>query len=464
MVGKKYKAGLIETIFLCLVILKSACNLLQPKCNSMNAFKLLLEGRGKNDHDRSIYYTMRTTWLQKFLRQNYEWVKKVLMPFVQKKKQVWEEFLEYVGSEQYRCDEVGLFLFARMFHIQIAVVVNELVWTTHCKQDLRQCDIVLGYKGNCEFVLLKDFEPSDEPLDMDITEIPQDSMLAPTPPAPVQSVPVKPKVQRKAVDLTKETDRKKKDKRNQKRREQRKNKKANKVAISGSYELHSKDNTRKTRNSKKAGFYSTGKSVTRAISTKHGALSVVDVTLPKRNKRSKSYTCYWCKKVFPQHKELNQHIMDDHPNDGFHCRYCGQNFKSYSGRYKHIMIHIGFKYQCKTCEKIFRYPYELRDHEKLHTNLVKFYCKEQDCESKSYSTKKALQQHMQVHDDKVFTCDVCQKTFNTKGYLQQHFRIHDKNVVAKCGKKCKNPTARKKHQKDCTPCGAKKRKLHPASG
>ena len=245
---------------------------------------------------------------------------------------MWEEFLEYVGSEQYRCDEVGLFLFARMFHIQIAVVVNKLVWTTHCKQDLRQCDIVLGYKGNCEFVLLKDFEPSDPPPDMDITEIPQDSMLAPTPPAPVQSVHVKPKVQRKAVDLTKETDRKKKDKRNKRKREQRKNKKANKVAESGSYELHSKDNTRKTRNSKKAGFYSAGKSVTRAISTKHGALSVVDVTLPKRNKRSKSYTCYWCKKVFPQHKVLNQHIMDDHPNDEFHCRYCGQNFRSYSGR------------------------------------------------------------------------------------------------------------------------------------
>ena len=55
---------------------------------------------------------MWTTWLQKFLRQNYDWIKKVLMPFVEKKKQVWEEFLEYVGSDKYRCDEVGLFLFA----------------------------------------------------------------------------------------------------------------------------------------------------------------------------------------------------------------------------------------------------------------------------------------------------------------------------------------------------------------
>ena len=160
-----------------------------------NAFKLLLEGRGKDDHDGSIYYTMQTTWLQKFLRQNYDWIKKVLMPFVEKKKQVWEEFLEFVGSDKYRCDEVGLFLFARMFHIQIGVIVKAVVWTTHAQQDLHQCDIILGYKGNCEFVLLKHFEPGDEPIDTDITELPLDSMLAPTPPTPVQSIPVKPKIQ-----------------------------------------------------------------------------------------------------------------------------------------------------------------------------------------------------------------------------------------------------------------------------
>ena len=407
---------------------------------------------------------MRTTWLEKFLRQNYDWIKKVLMPFVEKKKQVWEEFLDYVRSDKYRCDEVGLFLFARMFHIQIGVIVNAVVWTTHAKQDLRQCDIILGYKGNCEFVLLKDFEPGDEPIDTDITELPLDSMLSPTPPTPVQSVPVKQKIQRKAIDLTKATDRIKKDKRNKKRREQRKIKNANKKTGTYSYGLRSKDNSRKTRNSQKASFYSASKSVTRAISTKQGSLEIVDVNLPKRKKRTKSYTCFWCKKQFPQHKLLNNHIIDDHPGQGFHCRFCGQNFKSYSGRYKHMMVHLGFKQQCpvEECKKVFRYPYELRDHTKLHTNLGKFFCKEEGCKDRSYSTKKALQQHKQLHDDKVYTCDVCSKTFATKGYLQQHFRIHDKNFVARCGEKCKNPTARKIHQKDCKKCAAKQRKFRSA--
>ena len=179
-----------------------------------------------------------------------------------------------------------------MFHIQIGIIVNAVVWTTHTNQDLRQCDILLGYKGNSDFVLLKDFQPGDEPIDTDITELPLDSMLAPTPPTPVQSVPVKPKIQRKAIDLTKETDRLKKDKRNKKRREQRKIKNANKKTGTCSYGLRSKDNSRKTRNSQKAGFYSAAKSVTRAISTKQGSLEIVDVNLPKRKKRTKSYTCF----------------------------------------------------------------------------------------------------------------------------------------------------------------------------
>ena len=61
-----------------------------------------------------------------------------------------------------------------------------------------------------------------------------------------------------------------------------------------------------------------------------------------------------------------------------------------------------------------------------------------------------------------FTCDVCSKTFATKGYLQQHFRIHDQNFVARCGEKCKNPTTRKIHQKDCKKCAAKQRKFRSA--
>ena len=112
----------------------------------------------KTNTEGEAYYTMRTQWLPKFLRQNYYWIKTVLKPFVEKKKQNWEEFLEHVVTEDYKCDEVGLFLFARMFHMQIGVIVNGVAWTTHFKQDLNQYDVVLGYKGCCQFVLLEKLE------------------------------------------------------------------------------------------------------------------------------------------------------------------------------------------------------------------------------------------------------------------------------------------------------------------
>ena len=83
-------------------------------------------------------------------------------------------------------------------------------------------------------------------------------MLAPTPPAPVQSVPVKQKVQHKPVDLTKETDRKKKDKRKQRRREQRKNNKANKVPQNSSYGLRSKEQFQENSEFKKGRFLQCG--------------------------------------------------------------------------------------------------------------------------------------------------------------------------------------------------------------
>ena len=63
------------------------------------------------------------------MRYAIRWFKCKLKP--PKKKQNWEEFLEHVVTEDYKCDEVGLFLFARMFHMQIGVIVNGVAWTTH---------------------------------------------------------------------------------------------------------------------------------------------------------------------------------------------------------------------------------------------------------------------------------------------------------------------------------------------
>ena len=258
---------------------------------------------------------------------------------MERKRENWEEFLDHVVSETYTCNEVGLFLFAQMFHIHIGVIVNGVVWTTHFKQDLHQCDVVLGYKGCCQFILLQKLKPGEtvqKDMTLDVLQVPQDS-------TPVQTG-AKPKIQRKPVDLTKETDRQKKDKRNKQCRERRRKNKTANISTPTQYKLRSSNKKRTTRNSARASYYNAGKSLTKAIATLQGVVSVTTVALPKRKKRAKSYSCYWCSEKFPKHKDLNQHIIDKHPAQGFHCRFCGKNFQSYSGRYKHMMVHLGFKY------------------------------------------------------------------------------------------------------------------------
>ena len=206
-----------------------------------------------------------------------------------KKKQSWDEFLEHIVTEDYKCDEVGLFLFAQMFHIQVGVIVNGVAWTTHFKQDLNQCDVVLRYKGCCQFVLLQKMQPGNtvqDSMTLDVIEVPQDST-----PAPIWA---KRKVQWKPIDLTKETDKKKKEKINKQHRESHRKKKEQNSSTPTQYKLRSSDRKCTTRNSKCAGFYNAGKSVTKAIATSQGVVSVTTVGLPKRKKRPQSYSSYWC--------------------------------------------------------------------------------------------------------------------------------------------------------------------------
>ena len=381
------------------------------------------------------YDTLRIEWLPKFLHNHTDWMDVTCKPFVQSKGQDWQEFKDFLVSPGYQCDEIGLLVFAQMYHIHIAMIVNDRVWMTHHEHSLTQCFVVLGYKGSCEFVLLKSW--SDFPPDQEI-EIPQ----------PVAKL----KIQRKPVDLSAFTWAKKYEKRHQRRKQEQARKVAS--AVANKYALRARKRT--TWNSRNL-IPKPDQSVT-TIDTPKGTMQVKTHGVIKPKKKKRSYTCYWCNGKFPLYKTLNKHIIDEHPEQGFHCRYCGENFKTFSGRYKHLMIHLGYKYKCKTCGDVFRYPYERRDHEKKHTKLGLFPCKEENC-NKSFTTTKALGQHSQVHMDEKFTCNACDKEFNTKGYLQQHFQVHDKNFVARCGRKCKNPTDRQKHQKECAKCLAKKKKF-----
>ena len=144
-----------------------------------------METQEKQYTEGKSYDTLQTEWLPKFLCNPIDWVDAVCKPFVQAKGQDWDEFKAFLWSPDYKCDEIGLLVFGCMYHIHIAIIVDNRVWTTHQEHELSQCSVVLGYRGSCNFVLLKpraDFPPDTEREQL----------------APVQ----KPKNQRKLIDLS----------------------------------------------------------------------------------------------------------------------------------------------------------------------------------------------------------------------------------------------------------------------
>ena len=185
-----------------------------------------METQEKEYTEGKLYDTLQTEWLPKFLCNHPDWLDAVCKPLVEAKGQDWDEFKRFIVTPDYKCDEIGLLVFGRMYHIHIAVIVNGQVCTTHHEHELSQCSVVLGYHGSCDFVLLK--PRSDFPPDTEKEQL-----------APVE----KPKLQRKPLNLSASTWAKKNEKRCQRRsRKQQVN------AILNKYGLCSKKRT--TQNSR----------------------------------------------------------------------------------------------------------------------------------------------------------------------------------------------------------------------
>ena len=69
------------------------------------------------------------------------------------------------------------------------------------------------------------------------------------------------------------------------------------------------------------------------------------------------------------------------------------------------------------CGKEFGSADLLRRHEKIHTN--NYVC--QECEKK-YSSKQALERHLNIHKGVTYSCTFCNKKFNTKNNLKRHMK------------------------------------------
>jgi hypothetical protein len=151
------------------------------------------------------------------------------------------------------------------------------------------------------------------------------------------------------------------------------------------------------------------------------------------------------------------------------CPQCPQKLGHQSTYMRHIRTHQNSEkpFKCDICEHRFGVKWNLDRHMLRHTGDSKIKCKV--C-NRQFTENWALKRHMKVHQ-KGFRCRGCDFSGETQAALDVHILTHkEQNNVdekegpqfcAKCGYKCSNTIALRKHARihdrkcACPDCGAK---------
>lgn len=137
-------------------------------------------------------------------------------------------------------------------------------------------------------------------------------------------------------------------------------------------------------------------------------------------------TCTACDRTFTNNLRLKEHIQRMHGEKDQICHLCGKAYSTERALQIHFHIthpvELDFaSYICDFCNKQYTGRHNILHHFKNWHKLRE--CK--PCNKKYYSYHSWLLHRQALHEPlKQFSCDSCSKTFSTKKYLQQHKKVH----------------------------------------
>uniref|UniRef100_A0AAX7U223 C2H2-type domain-containing protein n=1 Tax=Astatotilapia calliptera TaxID=8154 RepID=A0AAX7U223_ASTCA len=105
-------------------------------------------------------------------------------------------------------------------------------------------------------------------------------------------------------------------------------------------------------------------------------------------------------------------------------------------------------YQCDLCEKTFKSPHDLRQHQQIHTRKRLYKCSY--CE-RSFSHSSNRNIHERAHMEGNYSCDQCDKSFRNLSSYSAHKRSHVTNKLFhcyQCAQTFTSLSALCKHQRD----------------
>ena len=184
----------------------------------------------------------------------------------------------------------------------------------------------------------------------------------------------------------------------------------------------------------------------------------------KKAKPSKN-VCATCKEMFPVDSEYLAHLQT-HPLE---CSQCGKYFYRRQNLDLHIKRHLGIKpHKCTICDKAFVTKQKLAEHTNSHTGNAPIKCPLCEETFRRYSnliqhkqrhhlnikkkvrdfichcgeifhSKKKLDWHKEIHEEKPKCCTYCSERFVHSASLTRHIRkAHDCRYVPKCGREIEN--------------------------
>lgn len=132
------------------------------------------------------------------------------------------------------------------------------------------------------------------------------------------------------------------------------------------------------------------------------------------------FPCHVCGKTFPTSESLEDHQrchLGDKPHE---CEKCGRCFFQASQLQQHQRMHKS-EYQCQACGRGFVSFFSLRTHKHTHGKNRPHRCPKCDF---SFTGPLQLAEHMSIHREENFPCDICNRVFLSKSSRVEHRKSH----------------------------------------
>ena len=336
-----------------------------------------------------------------------------------KKRQSWDDYVWCMLQEKTPFDEIAIYIASVCMKIQTRIFASDTVWTTKGEEDVSDSfDFNLVYKEELAFFDTVAISMENPNIAGHALKVIENGDFASTVPVDIVVVAVVPaessvepktvaEIKKEIVNIStavqpKRRKRKKKKKTTEENSAPEKNPKKSAplaVQLRSSSKREFKHDSETSKKAREA-----ARLLEKSIATTKGLLSVKTYAIQKCQKQRRKIKCQYCGEVYYSQRSFNKHMEENHPDIRYKCRWCSREFKTYNGRLKRLLIHKGYSYQCDVCFKTFPYPSRLKEHSRRHTRRGVIPCITKGCPS-TFTTKRALKQHMQVHDDTTHKCD-----------------------------------------------------------